>query len=101
VPLLDVDAQLQLVVHRERMAPRRPILALHALSYVPQSQKLVRADFPRWLLRVATADGRIRLLNIDIIQKNGERLTLDDLDHGPALILDAHLPNNRMLVWTE
>jgi hypothetical protein len=101
-PLLSVDDQLQLVVRRDTHAPGEPIAALHALSYSPQSQKLVRADFPRWLLRIVTVDGRVRLVNIDIIQKNGERLTLDDLDrHGPGVIFDARLPTRRMLLWTE
>jgi hypothetical protein len=75
---------------------------LHALSYSPQRHAFVRADFPPWLLWIVTVDGRVRLVNIDIIQKNGERLTLDDLDrHGPGLIFDARLPTRRMLVWTE
>ncbi len=101
-PLLSVDDQLQLVVRRDTGAPGEPIAALHALAYSPQGHTFVRADFPRWLLRIVTADGRVRLVNIDIIQKNGERLTLDDLDrHGPGLIFDARLPTRRMLLWTE
>lgn len=101
-PLLEVDAQLQLVVHRDRAAQRRPIVALHAISYVPRTRKFVRAEFPLWLLRLATADGRVRLMNIGIIQKDNERITLEDLErHGPGMILDAQLPDRRMLVWTE
>jgi hypothetical protein len=101
-PLLDVDAQLQVVVHRAQDASRRPIAALHTITYTPRTHKYVRADFPVWLLRLATFDGRFRLLNIDIIQKDGERITLADLErHGPGLILDAPLSERRMLVWTE
>jgi hypothetical protein len=101
-PLLDVDAQLQVAVHRDGDLQPQPLVALHSLSYAPRTQKLVRADLPMWLLRVATADGRVRLLDIGIIQGNGEHVTLDDLRrHGPGLVIDAQLPERRVLVWTE
>ena len=101
-PLLIVDDQLQLIVRRDAPASGRPIAVLHTLAYTSRTHAFVRADFPRWLLDCVTAGGYIRLLNIDIIQKNGERLTLADLDrHGPGLIFDARLPTGRTLVWTE
>jgi hypothetical protein len=101
-PLLDIDAQLQLIVHRDRNAPRQSITALHSLSYNPRTGRCVRADLPMWLLRLATVNGRVRLVSIDRIQKNGERVTLEDLErHGPGLLLSVDLRDYRLLVWTD
>jgi hypothetical protein len=42
------------------------------------------------------------VVNVDRIQKNGERITLEDLQrHGPGLILSAQLRDRRILVWTD
>jgi hypothetical protein len=101
-PLLEVDPQAQLVVHRSR-AERQAISALHTVTYDPSTRTMIRTEIPGWLLRVATIDGRIRLVNIDIIQRNGERLTLEDLErHGPGIIMSVDVPRGRQaLVWIE
>ena len=101
-PLIEIDAELQLSVIRDLLAARRPFAALHTLSYNPRTRRLIRTDWPMWLLRAVTANGRIRLMSIDIIQKDGERVTLDDLErHGAGLVFDAALPDGRMLAWID
>jgi hypothetical protein len=88
-PMLEVSGQLQLLVRRDATRERRRFV--------------VRADIPEWLLRIASADGRIRLANLDVIQKDNERITLEDLErHGPGPILDVNVPQGRqVIVWIE
>jgi hypothetical protein len=102
-PMLEVSGQLQVLVHRDPGRERHGFAALHWVDYDPSARKLVRADIPEWLLRIVSADGRIRLANLDIIQRDNERITLEDLErHGPGVILDVDVPQGRqVIVWIE
>jgi hypothetical protein len=102
-PMLEVSGQLQVLVRRDATRERRRFVALHWVDYDPLARKLVRADIPEWLLRIASADDRVRLANLDVVQKDNELITLEDLErHGPGLILDVNVPQGRqVIVWIE
>lgn len=94
--------RVRAIVHRERVAPG-PVLALHVLAYDARTNKLVRADVPRWLLEFTTARGRLRIADLDVLPGTGERLTLDDLDRrGPGLVMNVRrIRGTEVVVWTD
>ena len=94
--------RVRAIVHRERVAPGE-ISNLHVLAYDPRANKLVRADVPRWLLELSSVGGRVRIANLDVLQGDHERVTLDDFDkRGPGLVLSVRrLRGAEVLVWTD
>lgn len=107
-PLLtiDPDGSVRVAPDRTRSAPSE-LESLHALSFVPASQRLIDVEFPIWFVRMKMSDtinlGTITSFiagdwdNLDL------RLTEDDLDTlGPALLLDHELESGaRLMLWTE
>jgi hypothetical protein len=75
---------------------RAELNALHALAYDRETQELVRADIPFWLVRLRTL--------LFFVPDIGS-LTVDDLErHGPGLIVDVDRTGphgSRALVWTD
>jgi hypothetical protein len=94
-------------------------LTLHALAYSAGDRQFRRADFPMGVLRLMTAGGRVRLINLWTFGDERDRITLDDLEcRGPGLIVDVRGGNvglmvvgnaalgtqaqdSRLLMWTE
>lgn len=95
-------SRFRAVVHRGRVAPGE-IHALHVLAYDSRRGKLVRADIPRWLLQLGSANGRIRIADLDILQGDRERVTLADFDErGPGLVINVRrMGTTDLVVWTD
>jgi hypothetical protein len=106
------------IARRSPCAPHRDF-TLHALAYGAGDRELRRADFPMSVLRLMTAGGSVRLINLWTFGDDRDRITLDDLEcHGPGLIVDVRGGNvglmvvgnaalgtqaqdSRLLMWTE
>jgi hypothetical protein len=52
-PLVEMRPGEDPVVHRSASTAHTELKAIHALFYDPRARKLVRANFPFWVLRVA------------------------------------------------
>jgi hypothetical protein len=91
------------IVHRGGSSERRPIGALHILTYQGRTHKLVRVDLPGWLLNLSSLGGHLRIASLEGFQSDGDRLTLEDIErHGPGLILDlSRSRRNQVLIWTD
>jgi hypothetical protein len=105
------------IARRSPCAPRQELI-LHALAYGAGDRELRRADFPMSVLRLITAGGRFRLINLWTFGDERDRITLDDLEcQGPGLIVDvrggnvglmvvgnaalgAQAQDSRLLMWT-
>jgi hypothetical protein len=100
-PLVEIQGERNIVLHRTPDAPRRPIAALRVLVYDAREGRRVSVDVPAWLLQFTSLGGRFRIASLDAL--SSQRVTLEDLErHGPGLILDAREPDGaRVLVWTE
>lgn len=117
-PLVEYHGTQATIARRTPCAPRRD-LTLHALAYGAGDRELRRADFPMSVLRLVTAGGRFRLINLWTFGDERDRITLDDLEcQGPGLIVDVRGANvglmvvgnaargtqaqeSRLLMWTE
>jgi len=102
-PETDDYGGVGLVVHRTLTGERRQINALHVLTYQAATGKIVRVDIPGWLLQLSSVGGHFRLANLDAIQGDNEKVTIEDLErHGPGLILDmSGRRGTQVLIWTE
>jgi len=104
-PLIEIASDGQPVLHRNPTAERRAVNAFHVVQYNARAGHISRIDLPGWVVRAASAGGRIRLANLgfsDDDQDEVQRLTLEDLErHGPGLVLDVSRRGNRVLAWTE
>jgi hypothetical protein len=91
------------VLHRNPTAPRRELRALHALAYDPRAHKLVHIDVPMWLLRLVPPGNAIHISDLEELDEDRARLTLEDLErHGPGLVLDIkRFRSGQVLVWTD
>jgi hypothetical protein len=102
-PLVEMRTDDEPVLHRTASAPRQELRSLHALAYDTRAQKLVHVDVPIWLLRFMPSGNTIRIADLDELDDQRARLTLEDLErHGPGLVLDVRRRRNgQVLVWTE
>lgn len=92
------------IVHRElAVHPTGGVTTMHLRVWVPSDRKLVRVDFPMWVLRLM-GNSPINL------QTHGHRrggvslhVTPEEVDRrGPGLIMDyTARGGERILVWTE
>jgi hypothetical protein len=116
--LIEFHGTQATITRRSPCAPHRD-LTLHALAYGAGDRELRRADFPMGVLRLLTAGGSVRLINLWTFGDERDRITLDDLEcHGPGLIVDVRggnvglmvvgnaalgtqAQNSRLLMWTE
>lgn len=107
------------VVRRNPSAPRRNLLALHALTYSARDGQLRRVVVPAMVLRLVSVGGRIRLMDLGMFGDDRDRITLEDLErHGPGLILDTsggsvgplaisdailgtETQKSQLLIWTQ
>ena len=101
-PLIEMRAD-EPVLHRMATAPRHELRALHALAYDPRAHKLVHIDVPIWLLRLMPSASGIHISELDDVDDQRARLTLEDLErHGPGLVMDIQRRRDGdVLVWTE
>jgi hypothetical protein len=117
-PLIAFHGTQATITHFSPCAPHQE-LTLHALAYGAGDRELRRADFPMSVLRLITAGGRFRLINLWTFGDERDRITLDALEcHGPGLIVDVRGGNvglmvvgnaalgtqaqdSRLLMWTE
>jgi hypothetical protein len=118
-PFIEYQGLQPPIVRRDWSAPRRRLVALHGLVYDADAQELRRGEVPWAVLRVMSAGGRLRLINLGMFGDDRDRIALEDLErHGPGLIFDvragqvAHIvavsaifgrtsPDSRVLVWSE
>jgi hypothetical protein len=103
-PLIEIASDGQPVLHRSQGSERRPVAAMHILSYDSDGGRVTRLDLPGWFVRVVSGGGHIRLANLGFSDDGDEmqRLTLEDLErHGPGLVLDVDRHGSHVLVWTE
>lgn len=107
-PLVELNEDGRITVHRTPDRPRQPIESLHLLIYDDDEERLVRITVPGWLLRLAPrSNGRttIRIDGVDGFDGDSESsISLEDLErHGPGLILDGHdrRHRTRLLAWVE
>jgi len=116
--LIEFHGTQATITRRSPCASRRE-LTLHALAYGAGDRELRRADFPMSVLRLMTAGGSVRLINLWTFGDERDRITLDDLEcHGPGVIVDVRGNNvglmvvgnaalgtqaqdSRLLMWTE
>jgi hypothetical protein len=105
IPLIEIASDGQPVLHRSATGERRPIKAFHVVQYNERAGHMSRIDLPGWVVRAASAGGRIRLANLGFSSDGDddqERVTLEDLErHGPGLVLDVARRGGRVLAWTE
>ncbi|HEY7285349.1 MAG TPA: hypothetical protein VH497_07895 [Vicinamibacterales bacterium] len=106
VPLIEIASDGQPVLHRNPTGERRPVKVFHVVQYDERAGHMSRIDLPGWVVRAASAGGRIRLANLgfsdDSDDDDQQRLTLEDLErHGPGLVLDVARRGGRVLAWTE
>jgi len=103
-PLIEIASDGQPVMHRNPTGERRPIKVFHVVQYNERGGHISRIDLPGWVVRAASAGGRIRLANLGFTddQDEQQRVTLEDLErHGPGLVLDVSRRSGRVLAWTE
>jgi hypothetical protein len=102
-PLVEMRTNDEPMLHRTSSAPRQELRALHALAYDARAHKLVRVDVPIWLLRLMPSGNAIHISDVDELDDQHARLTLEDLErHGPGLVLDVRRRRDaHVLVWTE
>ena len=81
-----------------------PVTTLHVLGYDPNQEKLIRANVPFWLLRVAPRSS-FSLTSEDSLVFGNLRLSADDIErHGQGLVLDLEdipVRGVRALAWTD
>ena len=104
-PLVEIRPGEDPIVHRTAEAGLHPeIKAIHALLYDPRGRKLVRANFPFWVLRV-TPRSQLSFFSDDSEIFGDLHLTLADLERrGPGLVLDMKdvpVKGGQALVWTD
>jgi hypothetical protein len=103
-PLLALQGN-DVIVQPPSGGERHEITALHVVAYDSNDGKLVNVTVPGWLLRMApSGDGHIRINGVDVLERGGRRITLDDLErHGPGLVMAAPPDDNRgrVLIWSE
>jgi hypothetical protein len=104
-PLVEMRPGEDPIVHRAASRVRQTELrAIHALFYDPRARKLVRANFPFWVLRVAPRS-QLSFFSDDSELFGDLHLTLEDLEHqGPGLVLDMKdvpIRGGQALVWTD
>jgi hypothetical protein len=118
-PLIEFRGLQTPIVRRTPFAPRRALRALHALAYSAPDGHLRRAVVPAAILRLLSAGGRIRFMDLGMFGDDRDRITLEDLErHGPGLILDTsgrsvgplaiadsifgtESQTSQLLIWTE
>jgi hypothetical protein len=68
---------------------------LHARFYDPEDGKLVRADVPYWLIRVATS--------LTFLPHAGSSLTIEEIEnHGPGLLANGTgETGEQILIWID
>ena len=112
-PLIEIRFGEPPLFHRSKDAVQQghvELQALHALVYDPVARKLVRANIPFWLLRLAPR-GRVVSLPSNVDFDAGRApFTVEDLERrGPGLILDLNERDldshgqreGQILVWTD
>jgi hypothetical protein len=103
-PLIEIASDGQPVLHRNPAGERRPVNVFHVVQYDARAGHISRIDLPGWVVRAASAGGRIRLANLGFSDDSDDvqRLTLEDLErHGPGLVLDVSRRGGRVIAWTE
>ena len=118
-PLIEYRGLETPVVRRHPSAPRRELVALHALAYRAPDGELRRVVVPATLLRLMSVGGRIRFMDLGLFGDDRDRITLEDLErYGPGLILDTSggsvgplaisdamlgtdARKSQLLIWTE
>jgi hypothetical protein len=104
-PLVEIRPGEDPIVHRTAEAGLHPgINGIHALFYDPRARKLIRANFPFWMMRV-TPRGQLSFFSGDSEVFGDFHLTLQDLERrGPGLVLDAKdvpIKGGQALIWTD
>jgi hypothetical protein len=84
-------------------AERRRLETLHVMAWDEREGKLVRLDFPVWIMKLNMRDMSVALPSDQFAELERLKLTLEDLErHGPGLILDQRgRKGERVLIWTE
>jgi hypothetical protein len=103
-PLIEIHGDGKPVIHRTQTVEgsgHTELRELHALVYAAAARKLVHANIPFWLLRLAPRN-RLSLGDTGL-DSDRLHLTLDDVEQrGPGLLVAGSGPNGeQILVWTD
>jgi hypothetical protein len=86
-------------INRSRDANGRPVATMHVLNWNRETRKLVRTEFPLWLMRFSS----VNLVSQLGIGPARFRLTVSDIErYGPGIVIDYDVPGSfRVLAWVD
>lgn len=104
-PLVEMRPGAEPVVHRGTgPASSTPVANFHVLAYDPDEEKLMRANVPFWVLKMAP-EKSISFTSRDRLLFSRLRLSMDDIERrGPGLVMDLDdvpVRGVRLLIWTD
>jgi hypothetical protein len=100
-PLVEIiDVRLaDIRINRLQDNDARPVATMHLLNWNRKTRKLVRTEFPLWLMRFSS----VNLLSQMGIGPARFRLTVGDIErYGPGIVVDYDAPGSfRVLAWVD